>query len=604
MAAKSSKAYWAERAVAREQESFLRGAELLDALFRQYEHAAASVRREISDFYAKYAAKYGITYDNAVRLLTKSEMREWKYTLEEYQTQINATTDPKVKARLTAQLDALSTNSRITRLEALEGKIDLILNQVYDRGVREMKQEFGELFTEAYYKKHYDIQSRANIFAEIADISEETVENALSYPWSGAVFSDRLWKNKEMLLYSVRQILTQGCIQGKSIDAMTQALAAQMGQSYKAAERLIRTETSYFHNEASKKAYEAAEIEEYEFLASLSERTCEICGDMDHRHFPLKDATAGTNFPPMHPNCRCTTIAYDPDRELIYQTSGVAMPQEMTYAEWKAEQDALHSDGYVDKQRKKLYNEKADRDQYARYAERLGKNAPDSFEEFRRLKESGSDEWVNLQLKYRYKGIDDRLASSDPSFKVSRLEDGVPKVYAEQAEKLTDEQKKVIFRYTDGGMHCREINTYSATGNKLAATAQADAELLHQTLSEMSLPENVAVFRGTTVDRIRNLREIMDKDKVSDWKNQKVYIDAFASSSLFRDTAYKNEVELTILIPKGKKGAGYVNDISHHHLNGIGEEYEVTLQNHSCYTIREAQYFKGKLFLILLWEGI
>ena len=48
----------------------------------------------------------------------------------------------------------------------------------------------------------------------------------------------------------------------------------------------------------------------------------------------------------------------------------------------------------------------------------------------------------------------------------------------------------------------------------------------------------------------------------------------------------------------------YINDISHHHLNKIGNEYEVVLQNNSDYGIIEAQYFKGKLFLVVEWLGV
>ena len=43
--------------------------------------------------------------------------------------------------------------------------------------------------------------------------------------------------------------------------------------------------------------------------------------------------------------------------------------------------------------------------------------------------------------------------------------------------------------------------------------------------------------------------------------------------------------------------------MTHHHLNKIGEEYEVVLQNNSEYSIIEAQYFKGKLFLVVEWLG-
>lgn len=60
--------------------------------------------------------------------------------------------DPKVKALLTAQLDALSANSSISRLEALQGQIDLILNDLFDKGVAQMKNQFGDDFVEGYYK--------------------------------------------------------------------------------------------------------------------------------------------------------------------------------------------------------------------------------------------------------------------------------------------------------------------------------------------------------------------------------------------------------------------------------------------------------------------
>ena len=333
-----SKEYWAERALKREKESYESCGILTDKLMQEYDAAARSIRKDISDFYAKYANKYGLSYDDAVRTLGNAEMREWKATLKEYVERIAAEKDPEIKKKLTAQLDALSANSRITRLEAIEGQIDMTLNELFDKGVTQMKKEFGDMFTEGYYKKSYDIQSRRGFFNEIAKISTDEVEHIISYPWSGAMFSDRLWQNKQALVYNVREILTQGIIQGKSIDAMTQALAAKMGQSYKVAERLIRTETNYIHNESSRVAYNAAGVEQYEFMATLSERTCETCGELDGKVFPVKDAVAGTNYPPMHPHCRCTTVEHDPEDVADRIASGEPIPEDMTYLELKEKQ--------------------------------------------------------------------------------------------------------------------------------------------------------------------------------------------------------------------------------------------------------------------------
>ena len=166
----NNEAYWTERALKRAEEAYLHDAALTAKLFQEYESAAKAIKREISAFYSKYAGKYGLTYDQAVRLLNRKEFQEWKASLAEYVDYIATIQDPKVKALLTAQLDALSANSSISRLEALQGQIDLILNDLFDKGVAQMKNQFGDDFVEGYYKKCYDLQSRAGFFNEIAKI--------------------------------------------------------------------------------------------------------------------------------------------------------------------------------------------------------------------------------------------------------------------------------------------------------------------------------------------------------------------------------------------------------------------------------------------------
>lgn len=331
---KNSKQYWLERALTRENESYLRGAALSAKTFTEYQRAAKAIRKEINDFYSRYAGKYGLTYEQAVRLLNRKEFQEWKASLAEYVTRIAQEPDPRIKALLTAQLDALSANSSITRLEALHSQIDMILNDLFTKGVQQMKEEFGDNFTESYYRKVYDIQCRAGFLNEFAKINTGMIENVVSYPWSGAMFSDRLWQSKQALLFNLREITTRGLIQGKGIVTMSKEISEKMGQSYKNAERLIRTETNHLHNEAEKAAYKAAGVKEYEFVATLDSRTSAVCADLDGKHFSLSEARPGTNFPPMHPNCRSTTIEYDPDDALDWFNSGKKMPKNMTYSEW------------------------------------------------------------------------------------------------------------------------------------------------------------------------------------------------------------------------------------------------------------------------------
>ena len=80
----NNEAYWTERALKRAEEAYLHDAALTAKLFQEYESAAKAIKREISAFYSKYAGKYGLTYDQAVRLLNRKEFQEWKASLAEY----------------------------------------------------------------------------------------------------------------------------------------------------------------------------------------------------------------------------------------------------------------------------------------------------------------------------------------------------------------------------------------------------------------------------------------------------------------------------------------------------------------------------------------
>lgn len=77
--------------------------------------------------------------------------------------------------------------------------------------------------------------------------------------------------------------------------------------------RLIETESVYVERQAHRQAAESEDFKRYMYIATLDNLTCDECGDLDAKVFYYKDAEAGVNFPPMHPNCRCTDIPYFPE---------------------------------------------------------------------------------------------------------------------------------------------------------------------------------------------------------------------------------------------------------------------------------------------------
>jgi hypothetical protein len=115
------------------------------------------------------------------------------------------------------------------------------------------------------------------------------------------------------------------------------------------------TEEAYFNSLASADAFKALGVERYEFVATLDEHTCELCQPMDGKVFKLSERMVGVTAPPIHPNCRCVTVPWYDDAELLEGAdeefrknleggraardtgSGktIDVPGKMTYGEWK-----------------------------------------------------------------------------------------------------------------------------------------------------------------------------------------------------------------------------------------------------------------------------
>lgn len=106
----------------------------------------------------------------------------------------------------------------------------------------------------------------------------------------------------------------------------------------------IRYEESNLRNRDNAKSYMKNGTKKYRFLATLDNRTCSQCGQLDGMVFNISEAKQNVNYPPLHKGCRCTTTAYISD-ELHAKMKrwardpvtgkGMEVPADMTYKEWK-----------------------------------------------------------------------------------------------------------------------------------------------------------------------------------------------------------------------------------------------------------------------------
>jgi len=134
------------------------------------------------------------------------------------------------------------------------------------------------------------------------------VEQVLNTNWSGKLFSSRVWENTSKIASKIESDIRLMITTGKSPDKIKQGIIDNMGVSFNDADRLVRTESIHFYNQATKTGYQKAGVQKYEYLASEDERLCEVCGAMHEKQFLMSQAIEGSVFPVMHPRCRCTTV--------------------------------------------------------------------------------------------------------------------------------------------------------------------------------------------------------------------------------------------------------------------------------------------------------
>ncbi|MDD2649308.1 MAG: minor capsid protein [Eubacteriales bacterium] len=180
-----------------------------------------------------------------------------------------------------------------------------------------------------------------------------------------------------------------------------------------ATNRLIRTESAYAANQAIAQAYEDAGFERYVFVSAFEARTCPKCGAMDGESFPLSEKKVGKNYPPVHPWCRCTTKPDDEDLKALEKDSSrwardpetgefVKARGDMTYKEWKAEQERIHGEKSFSAMQKKVWNLKRDKKQLEKYQKLIGLNRfTQDIKAFQNMKYGDKEVYSLVKLDYR-----------------------------------------------------------------------------------------------------------------------------------------------------------------------------------------------------------
>lgn len=311
--------YWKRRAEAN-MDGVQRGAEQrLARLGRAYHQAARELEGEVQRILGTYAKRFDLTPEEAAAAL-----------------------------REPADEESRAYGYRVSRAEALEKAIRERLNGLGARLEREIAAQREWTASKSYQSARKMVQDMTGGVVNDAAPDLQGMLRAMDTAWSGRNYSARVWRNTDQLAQMLEDEIEAAFLSGKSVRRMANVIMDRFGVGYRAAECLMRTETSYVQNQTAAKSYEDAGCTDYEILTASDRRTCRRCAAQNGRRYLFTEMQVGENAPPFHPNCRCTILPVVGEEERLAKKAG---PEELGFAVAKAGESGIivpKADGVLD----------------------------------------------------------------------------------------------------------------------------------------------------------------------------------------------------------------------------------------------------------------
>lgn len=368
-----------------------------------YSKAAIYTAKQIEGIFNRFASKHHLTRDEAINLLSEADSRNFEKLLEAYRNKTGAQ-----KREALAELEAPAYKNRMKRLDDINKSINKLINAIASKERDAIGKTMRQVYESSYHHAVYEAARMSGLDLQTGPIDEGALETILKKKWSGQNYSERVWNNAQKVADALKEEFMIGALTGKTEKEMTDSINEQFLSGRNKARRLVRTESSYIHNEAHFQAYKDYGIEEYRFVATLDLRTSQICRERDGSVYRVNDKKIGVNAPPMHPWCRSTTIM-NLDDETMHNLERFArdpvtgermkVPADETYKEWHKRMVEKHGTDAINTAEKSAKNYSSDKKQQKKYLSSLDKeNMSLSQLEFQKSK--NKNKTVNTILDY------------------------------------------------------------------------------------------------------------------------------------------------------------------------------------------------------------
>ena len=306
--------YWTKRFEEEEKQRNISNKAYAKEIEKQYKIAENKIKSDIEKWYIRIADNNQISLADAKKLLTKDELKEFKWTLAEY-------TQKAKSGAWKKELENASARVHIKRLEALQLQVQNSIETLRNKENEMLEDYLIKNYEDTYYHSLYEISKGLNLKTSFATLDKNKINQVIGKPWlsDGKTFSDRIWQDKEQLINTLRTKITQSFITGSTLDEAVEDISKFVSDKIKnkeyVARRLLETESAAYASKAQIEAFKSIDVEKYEIVATLDLHTSEICQEMDGKVFNISDQEIGVTVPPFHTHC------YDKTTE-IYTNEG------------------------------------------------------------------------------------------------------------------------------------------------------------------------------------------------------------------------------------------------------------------------------------------
>lgn len=329
--------YWTKRFEEEEKQRNISNKAYVKEIEKQYKIAENKIKSDIEKWYIRIADNNQISLADAKKLLTKDELKEFKWILAEY-------TQKAKSGAWKKELENASARVHIQRLEALQLQVKNSIETLRNKENEMLEDYLIKNYEDTYYHSLYEISKGLNLKTSFATLDKNKINQVIIKPWlkDGKNFSDRIWQDKEQLINTLRTKITQSFITGSTLDEAVEDISKFVSDKIKnkeyVARRLLETESAAYASKAQIEAFKSIDVDKYEIVATLDLHTSEICQEMDGKVFNISDQEIGVTVPPFHSHCRTVIAPYfddEPTRVSRDENGEYKEVKYMNYKEWK-----------------------------------------------------------------------------------------------------------------------------------------------------------------------------------------------------------------------------------------------------------------------------